>query len=282
MKRIMSYVLAALFTATLITSCQEEGADPTQIVDDDVQSAVNETEIESVLEDVDEITFYSLLTTTDARVVETDDCPLSCAKITHDRENKTIIIDYGDGCEDKRGRIRKGIIIITYTDNRLVPGAVQTITFNEFYVDGKKIEGVRTRENISTSFDEPLKYKITLTNGKVTWEDGTFATREAEWTRTRIRAANPVNDEIIKEGHASGVTRRGKKYTVEITKPIVWKRGCLPALRVFIPVEGIKVRTVGDVTITIDYGDGSCDNEFSITKDGVTIKHRIKSIRKDG
>ncbi len=282
MKRIISYLFAGIFTAALVTSCQNEGADPTQIADEDVQSAVNETEIESVLEDVDEITFYSLLTTTNARTDEAEDCPISCAEVTHDRENKTIIIDYGDGCEDRRGRIRKGIIIITYTDNKLVPGAVQTITFNEFYVDGKKIEGIRTRENISTSFDDPLKYKITLTNGKITWEDGTFATREAEWIRTRIRTANPINDQIIKEGHASGVTRRGKDYSVEITKPIVWKRGCLPALRVFIPVEGIKVRIVGDVTITIDYGDGECDNEFTIIKDGVKIKHVLKHIRKDG
>ncbi len=282
MKRIISYLFAGLFTAALISSCQDEGTDPAQIAEEDVQSAINETEIESVLEDVDEITFYSLLTSTNARIEDADDCPINCAEVTHDKDNKTIIIDYGDGCEDRRGRIRKGIIIITYTDNRLVPGAVQTITFNEFYIDGKKIEGVRTRENISTGFDEPLKYKITLTNGKITWEDGTFATREAEWIRTRIRAANPVNDQIIKEGHASGITRRNKEYSVEITKPIVWKRGCMPALRVFIPVEGTKVRTVGDVTITIDYGDGECDNEFSITKDGLTVTHKFNRIRKDG
>lgn len=282
MKRIISYLLAGVFIMTFITSCQKEGENPSQLADADVQSAVDEAEMESVLEDVDEITFYSLLSTTDARVTEDEDCPITCAEVTHDRENKTIIIDYGDGCEDRKGRIRKGIIIITYTDHRFIPGALQTITFNEFYIDGKKIEGVRTRENISAGIDEPLKYRITLTEGKITWEDGSFATRGAVWIRTRIRAANPINDQIIVEGHASGVTRRGKEYAVEITRPIVWKRGCLPALRIFVPVEGTKVKSIGDRTITIDYGDGDCDNLLTITKDGITKTHEIRKIRIDG
>ncbi len=235
--------------------------------------------MESILEDVDDITFYSLLSATNSRVAEDQDSPLRCAEVTHDHENKTIIIDFGDGCEDRRGRVRKGIIMITYTDHRFIPGAVQIITFNEFYIDGKKIEGLRTRENISESIEDPLKYRITLTNGKVTWEDGSFATREAEWVRTRIRAANPINDQIINEGNASGITRRDQNYTVEITKPIVWKRGCLPALRIFVPVAGIKVKTLGDRVITIDFGDGECDNLYTVTKDGVTVEREFKRNR---
>lgn len=275
MKRIFSHLLAVIFTTAMVTSCQQE-ENPNIISDIDVQAAESEAEMGSVLDDVDEITFYSMLSTTNSRIAEDMDSPLSCAEVTHDKDNKTIIIDYGDGCEDRRGRIRKGIIIITYTDHRFVPGALQTITFNDFYIDGKKIEGLRTRENISESLEAPLKYRITLTNGKVTWEDGSFATREAEWTRTRIRAANPINDQIIKEGNASGKTRRGEVYTVEITKPIVWKRGCLPAVRIFVPVEGIKVKTIGDRVITIDFGDGECDNIFTVTKDGVTVEREFK------
>ncbi len=278
MKRIVSYLVAVLFITALATSCQQE-ENPNLISDTDVQAAENEAEIASILEDVDDITFYSLLSTTNSRIAEDQDSPLSCAEITHDHENKTIIIDYGDGCEDRRGRVRKGIVMIIYTDHRFVPGALQTITFNEFYIDGKKIEGLRTRENISESIEDPLKYRITLTNGKVTWEDGSFATREAEWVRTRIRAANPINDQIINEGNASGITRRDQNYTVEITKPIVWKRGCLPALRIFVPVEGTKVKTLGDRVITIDFGDGECDNLFTVTKDGVTVEREFKRSR---
>jgi hypothetical protein len=47
---------------------------------------------------------------------------IRCGIKTHDFENKTITIDFGDGCKGWGGRIRKGKIIITYTDRKFVPG----------------------------------------------------------------------------------------------------------------------------------------------------------------
>ena len=50
-----------------------------------------------------------------------------------------------------------------------------------------------------------------------------------------------------------------------------------------IPVEGIKVKKFEDGTIvTIDYGDGTCDNLVTITKDGVTETVELQGLRRDG
>ena len=194
-----------------------------------------------------------------------------------------ITIDYGEGCVGKHGRERKGKIIINYTDRRFVPGAVHVITFEDFYVDGKKVEGTRIRTNISDSVEDYLKFRIELTEGKVTWEDGSFATREAVWETSRVRTPNPINDERIRTGSASGVNREGLTYTVTITKAIVWKRGCLPAKRIMIPVEGIKVKEFEDgKSISIDYGDGTCDNDVTITRDGVTETVELKKHKRNG
>ena len=284
MKRTSNFLAAWALVLLFMTACQEESENPNQLTGGDVILAENEAVAESTFEDIDDIAYESLLLfESGGRIAESEDSPIRCATKTHDTENKVITIDYGEGCIGKHGRERKGKIIINYTDRKFVPGAVHVITFENFYVDGKKVEGTRTRTNISASEDDYLRFRIELSEGKVTWEDGSFVTRDADWETTRVRTPNPINDERVRTGSASGVNKEGLYYTVTITKAIVWKRGCLPVKRIMIPVEGIKVKEFEDGTsISIDYGDGTCDNLVTITKDGVSETIELKKHRKNG
>lgn len=284
MKRSFKLLVAIITLSFFASSCQKDIETPGQLSEIDVLTAENEAVAESAFEDVDDIGFESLLYfESGGRIAENEDSPIRCAVKTHDKENKTIVVDFGEGCIGKNGRERKGKIIITYTERRFVPGAVHTITFEDFYVDGKLIEGIRTRTNISASSDDYLRFSIVLENGKVTWEDGTFATRKGNWETSRIRTPNPINDERIRTGNASGVDREGLAYTVEITKAIVWKRACMASDKIKIPVEGIKVKAFEDGnSVTIDYGDGTCDNLVTITKDGVTETVELNGQRRNG
>jgi len=278
MRQLSKILSLAVVIAIFNTSCQEENENPNQLTDAEIAIAENETAVESAFEDLDDIAYESLFyADAGGRIAINEDSPLACAERTHDIENKTITIDFGDGCEGPHGRVRSGKIIITYTDRMFVPGAVISMTFEDYYSDDRKIEGTRTRTNISESENDFLRFRIALENGKITWEDGTFATRDALWEVSRIRTPNPINDERIRTGSANGLNREGLTYMVTITNPIVWKRGCLPRKRVMIPVEGTKVREVeGRGSCTIDYGDGTCDNLVTITKDGNTKEVEIK------
>lgn len=278
MKHFSKILSLAVIVTFFIASCQEESENPNQLTDIEIASAENEASVESAFEDVDDIGYESLFyADAGGRIAVNDDSPLSCATRTHDKENKTITIDFGEGCEGPHGRVRSGKIIVTYTDRIYVPGAVMTMEFENYFCDGKNIEGKRTRTNISESESDYLRFSILLEGGMVTWEDGTSATREALWEVTRIRTPNPINDERIRTGSASGTTREALAYTVNITEPIVWKRGCLPMKRVMIPVAGVKVRTVdGQSPCTINYGDGTCDNLVTFTKDGNSKEVEIK------
>ena len=284
MKRSFKFFMASFALFAVTTSCQEDGENPNQLTEVDILIAENETIVESAFEDVDDIGFESVLYfESGGRTVENEDSPIRCATKTHDKENKIITIDFGEGCEGPHGRVRSGKIIITYTDRKFVPGAVHTMTFENFYIDGKMVEGTRTRTNISEGENDNLKFSVVLEDGSITWEDGTYSTRAATWETTRIRTPNPINDERIRTGNASGMTREKVIYTVTITKPIVWKRGCLQSVRVMIPVEGTKVKEFEDgKAITIDYGDGTCDNLVTITKDGATETVELKRVQKDG
>ncbi|WP_425392352.1 hypothetical protein [Ekhidna sp.] len=271
MKKLL--FIPILITAILFTSCSDDGEDmPVDLISE--LDADSEAALESNYEDVDLIVEAGVAFADASGRVERDTV-LECAEITHDQENKTITIDYGDGCVIRGGRTLKGMIIIEYNDRKLVPGAYRIVTFNEFSIDDVQVEGTRTLTNISESFDDNLTFNILLEGGKLSFPDETTATRDADHTKTWIRANNPLNDEFHIEGGANGSNREDVRYEVEILEKLVFKRACR-ASGVFIPVSGIKQITFGDNVAVINYGDGDCDNEVTITLNGETFTRTVQ------
>ncbi len=238
-----------------------------------------EVEMDAAFEDIDGMVTSSMSATdgpNEGRMSKGDDDRLACADVTHDKDNKTITIDFGDGCEDPRGRIRAGIINISYSGRRFLPESVIIITFENFSIDGIMIEGTRTVTNITESVDDLLsspKFSITLVGGKMTWPDGAFATRNIDRVRTWVRAANPLDDEHHIDGTANGVNKEGVEYSMLITETLVFKRSCrLEGTRVFIPVSGIKEVNKGGQIHVVNFGDGECDNIISVTNGDSTVE----------
>ncbi|MEP0986853.1 hypothetical protein [Ekhidna sp.] len=271
MKKLL--FIPMLLTVMIFSSCSEEDETltPDLITELDADS---EAALESNYEDVDLIVEAGVEFADASGRVERDTV-LECADVTHDQENKIITIDYGDGCEIRGGRVVKGKIIIEYNDRKLVPGAFRIVTLEDFFIDDVQIEGVRTLTNISESIDDNPTFNILLEGGRLSFPDGTSATRDADHTKTWIRANNPLNDEFHVEGEASGSNREDVRYEVEILEKLVFKRACR-ANRVFIPVSGIKQITFGDNVAVINYGDGDCDNEVTITINGETFTRTVQ------
>ena len=249
----------------VLTSCSDEETVGSQDIVEEMDLDA-EASLDSNYEDVDLIVEAGMETLAPAGRIESDEI-LDCATVTHDEVNKTVTIDYGDGCEGPGGRIRAGKILISYSDHRLIPGAFRETTFEDFTIDGVQVEGTRRVENISASLDDNPTFSITLTGGKLTFEDETTATRSSARVRTWLRGANPLTDEAEVEGNASGSRRDGVSYSMEITERLIYKRSCW-ARGVFIPVAGVKVFTSGDNVAIVDYGDGECDYEVTISING--------------
>ena len=204
----------------------------------------------------------------------------------------TLTIDFGTaGCTDAKGNTRSGKIIVIFTPGkRLYPGSSNTVTFADFKINGVKVEGTRTVTNVSpgTSLDGDITYEITLIGGKLTFPDGTTATREThhfrQWFRNgtplvlsddqqKILASFTTPNSTSSTSTASGTNRKGYSYQMQVTKDIVYKVSCLES-KIFIPVSGTKTLTVTKGTntaqITVDYGDGTCDKTVTITVNGKT------------
>ena len=203
------------------------------------------------------------------------DDKFKCATVTIDRTPDStparpvgkITIDFGTtDCADGRGVVRKGKIIINYVGARFAVGSTIITTFNGFFRNGVKIEGVHTLTNVQAPGSSNPKFTVAIVGGKLTFADGKIITREQSFTREWQRnVTDPTKDKWVVSGSASGTNKNLKKYEMVITKDLVYSRACAISDKVFIPVSGTKVFTTDNKTFTVDYGDGACDNIITVS-----------------
>lgn len=202
----------------------------------------------------------------------------SCANVSYEAATRTLTIDFGNaGCVGKDGKKRQGKIVHVYSQDR----KVETTTFVDYFVDGNKIEGTRVRTWVSGLPPVGRTLDVKLTGGKITFTDGTTLTIEGNWTRTFAPNQGAFSTET---GTCSGVGRNGIRYTATIEKPLVRKITCF-AQKIPYIVEGIrKIELSKDhkkTILTIDYGNGECDNKATITIDGKTKEIELGNRYKD-
>lgn len=175
-----------------------------------------------------------------------------------------IIIDYGDGCS-VNGITYSGKIISNKNGKLRHVGTVNTITFNNFKINGDLIEG--TRVNTVTGINwvtGTWTYTTEVRNAKIT--DVTRST-SFTWESDRTTVVKLTQGEAAITGTAKGVNQIGISFDVEITKELIVKAGCANIVSGTLKItpQNFKVRTV-------DYGDGTCDDEATVTiEGGVTI-----------
>lgn len=265
--------------AFLVSSCNEEkiNADTTQ---EDQESVEMDNADDSYLEDADDIADNLLENETSAsggKIAEEPDERLACAEITKTGTNEsgTIVIDFGDGCTGPKGNVRKGKIVIEFSGRRNDPGSFWSMEFVDYYFNDISIAGLWTVSNISENGTGVLKFKIDMENGVITWPDGSIAKRRLHRIREHHRNDNNLLDRLIIYGTAEGNHRNGRGYFIEILEPLVYSRECKQQ-GVVIPVEGVKLIKHGQRQITVDYGDGECDNIVVITnKNGKNWRHEV-------
>ena len=190
----------------------------------------------------------------------------------------TLTIDFGSTpktCSD--GRTRQGKVIITFTGKFGDPGKTQVITLQDYYVNGNKVEGTKT---LSSTIDgAKLVTTINVHGGKITYTDGNFLT----WNSSRVRTYDTkgtyldLSDDVMTvTGTASGTSRNGIAYTVNITNPLTYTLVCATT-GVTLPVSGtLEISPAGVQKRVIDYGSGACDRKLTITVGSTVIEYEVK------
>ncbi len=192
---------------------------------------------------------------------------------------KTITIDYSDGIELVNGRVISGKILINVSARPRTDGATREIRYENFYVDSVNIAGGATRTFMGADSTERVFSNVSdLT---LTFADGAVLQRTGERTRTLVEGFETPflhsDDVILISGFVNYEAANGATFSKTIIDPLTKTGACR-----FI-VEGIVNFSInGEEFAELDYGDGTCDDVATITKDNetrqITIGKRIKRI----
>ena len=283
-----------LLSFALIIACSKEGetSSSENLSTTTVLETINSIAFE---EDIDELVSESMrLTSTSLSARNYDSSAAKdpkkfkgdkygeCASVVEDEENNTKTVTFSEDCEGKRKQIRSGSIIISYSELKDEVGSFREVTYDNFYLNGVKIEGTRRTEILSLDENGSRTMLTTVTDGKMIYEDGTFKTKNASMTRY-IHVENEEKMYSTLSGNKSGVSTEGVEFSMEITTPIKFVYDCDDLgfkKRGKIPVEGVKVTIDGEQTITTDFGDGTCDTLVEVTKDGEVETVDLKDLKR--
>ncbi len=264
------------------SSCMKDGdsIDQTSVnLADD--NAVTDLAFEDVFNSVDNATIImenqmGITKGLDLGAVLADSCP--SITISAGTFPKTITINYGTGCSGFNGSTRSGKIIINVTDKRTVTGATRTVTFDNYFFNGAKIEGVKEIKNMGLNSSQNMVISDKLTGGKLTLANGKVIERAYDHQREFIAGWNTKtiwDDECLISGVATGKNVNGITYTNTILTPLHWVRACE-----FIVSGTIKFERTGAAPIVLDYGTGACDAKATVTRGNQTkdiiLKHNYR------
>jgi hypothetical protein len=260
---------------TLLVSCDNDNATP-DFTAEDTESAGLDAMDDYYFDDADDLATEALATNDQSGGRISADERLACAILSHTgtKESGILTVNFGEGCTDPRGNVRTGSIVVEHAGAWNEPGATWNITFVAYSINGLSLEGTRTVTVVSAT-DSLIVCDITLVGGKITWPDGRFATREVNRRREHERHQNHLLDRLIIYGKAQGALCNGRGYVIEILEPLIYDRSCA-AEGVIIPVMGVKFIKHGNRELTVDYGDGACDNVVTLTnKNGRTVRYEV-------
>ncbi|MFV5698580.1 hypothetical protein ACM55H_09450 [Flavobacterium sp. ZT3R17] len=176
-----------------------------------------------------------------------------------------------------RGHSLKGQIILTRTIGTTFP-KIMTVTYNNFYINDNKLEGVSTwkREMLGSGTTLHPKTTFTMTGMKLTTSTGIYTRngdRIREMTAGFSTRLSPTDDVYSTFGTFTTTHPNGAIFTslIESTTPLVHKTACslIPVPMPF-PVSGIVKLSKNSHYATIDYGTGDCDNLAMLSIDGGT------------
>lgn len=194
-----------------------------------------------------------------------------------DRLLKRIVrteIDFSDGITFTRDTVsitRKGKIVIdrTITDST----KTEVVTFENYFVNDNKIEGVKTRVSRMDTLTGYGESTTIVTDGKIIFSDGSVGIWTSEKSRiTQINMSMVLGDDMHRSGTItttvnSAVTLDGGEiiYSHKTNEQLVRNMECLRSRR-RAPVSGELETNYRGTIVVVTYGNGECQNKV------VTIK----------
>jgi hypothetical protein len=190
-----------------------------------------------------------------------------CAEITESGMEfpREIIIDFGEGCEDWRGNTKTGKIIVWISDTMINEGATRTVSYENYSVRGNQVNGSKTVVNKGKNEEGNWVIESQSNITIIRAEDGMVINRVSyaliEWL-TGFETAEKSDDSYLISGSGSISQDETVTFSRQVLVPMLIDRDCRYIL------SGQVQLTNEEGTIILDYGNGTCDNTATVTRDG--------------
>lgn len=275
-------MLGMIFSVLIISCSKNDDNDSTTISDDEV--GIN-ADIDIASDDVSNVLEEQLaITNLDGSGRGPALVYAGCATITRTPAAGTVlnvgqtvtkVIDFGTQCVQPNGNILSGKINMSFVYNPSATTQTVTYIFENFYHNARKLNGQKTftrsmTATTATSQSHPIivmnmDMLITLTDGRMLTRIGT-RTREFVAGFSTSTLSDNVYDVT---GNWTTTFPNTTIQTSTITTPLKLKLSCV-APNTSIITQGVISFVRNTNNATLDYGDGSCDNQAVFTLNGVS------------
>ncbi len=265
-----SKFLTAVISLLILASCKktDETTPQQNDIENSFQLASDQALADNLAEDVNDVIIEALTERNlDGNIVEPTMGHLLCATITVAPQAgfpKTIVIDFGQGCTSPNGITRSGSITVVLSDSLRLPGSTAISSFQNYFVNGFKIEGNHTLTNISSAGVK--RWRREVENGKITSPNGNVRLHESDREIEHAHGANTPHNILDDEFHITGTATitnpAGITRTSEILSELHKKVICANIDEGTMRIDGPNHYAV------LDYGNGTCDRLATISIDG--------------
>jgi hypothetical protein len=260
-------VMATILSASMFYSCSKDDSPDNATPPDDLTAQeLTAARIQSDLV-FDDVSSEVLQVTLNGTTGAASTTSAACATVTISPQDlttwpKTITIDYGStGCVGINGWVRKGKISYTLTKLPRETGAVVNVSFDNYFVNGYKLEGSYSITN-NGSTDANLNITTRLVNGKITYPDGKWYTRTStiNWQQVAGSAtASVLDDEFNVTGEAVIKSSANNELITSSKTPLLRKVTCGNF------VSGQLNVAYNGIAGVLDFGGGTCDKKATLS-----------------
>lgn len=262
MIRILFVSLFSLFAALSFVSCDFEGSDKFDL-EDGASTAQYAAQSQQYFDELSQMSDEAI--TGDVSSFKTSSL---CATVTLDTaaSPRRIIVDFGPvNCLCNDGRFRRGKVIATFTGRYMQTGTTITYTTDQYFVNDNQVDGTRIVSNQGPNSQGQPVFQVDV-NGTITLT-AQNKTLSHSASRTRVWVdgyATPkdLSDDVYEISGSHSTDSGTHSHDAQILTPLRVEAGCAHITAGVVSITRSGLRTY---TTTVDYGNGTCDNQATIT-----------------
>jgi hypothetical protein len=187
------------------------------------------------------------------------DCVTITTVVTSTSKEKTI--DFGEGCELPNGNLLSGKIILSYLKDMEVATKMLSLSLENFTFNGVSVEGNASVQRMRSN-DNGIPQSDAVASFTGEWPDGSSASFTGNRTREWIEGFGSGfwgDNVFLISGKGTYKGKLDNVYVKETISPLRRELSCR-----FI-VSGILEISKNETTVSLDFGDGSCDSKGILT-----------------